>query len=99
MFTNGKLYIIISPFKIVGEGIMRKIVKLGSVGAGVLLVLAMLTTVVGSQTISTDEKKINVFQQIKEKIVNNWEPGPILGFIALILLTIYYLSIGAYWGF
>ena len=72
----------------------------GSLGAGVLIVLAMfLTTVVSAQPIKSKIIKTPIFQNLTEIIENNWEPGPILGFIALILLTIYFLSIGAYWGF
>ena len=57
----------------------RSITVGGSVGAGVLLVLAMLTTVVCAQTIKSNEIRTNIFQQIKEKIKNNdWKPGDIL---------------------
>lgn len=58
---------------------MKKIIVLGSMGAGVLLILSMMTTVVGAQTVKSNEVQTNILQQIKEKIKNNdWKPGDIL---------------------
>ncbi|MCX6666527.1 MAG: hypothetical protein NT038_10815 [Euryarchaeota archaeon] len=51
----------------------------GSIGAGVLLILALFPAVVSAQTINLNERQTNIFQQIKEKIKNtDWKPGDIL---------------------
>jgi len=57
----------------------RKLIFVGSVGAGILLVLAMFPTIVSAQAIKPNEIQTNILQQIKEKIKNNdWKPGDIL---------------------
>jgi len=68
----------------------------GSFGAGVILVLAMLAPVIGAQTVKINEKRINVFQQIKQKIENIlWQPGDLLAVILLaILVFLNYLRSG-----
>lgn len=75
----------------------RMLVVGGSVGVGVLLVLAMLTSVVSAQAVKSDEKRTNVFQQIKEKMENNWVPGDIISSIfLLIIMTIMFLMNGGF---
>jgi len=69
----------------------------GSIGAGVILVLAILSTVVSAQIVKTDEKKVNIFQQIREKIENLfWQPGQL--FAILVYLFILILLFSIYWG-
>ena len=74
-----------------GVEIMRKIVKMGSIGAAVIIVLAVLPTIVSAHEISirTDtnslaftlkstksiNEKTNIFQQIMKNMKMNWEPG------------------------
>ena len=54
----------------------RKWIIGGSIGAGVLLILALFPAVVSAQTVKTSEIKTNILQQIKEKIKeNDWKPG------------------------
>ena len=43
----------------------------GSMGAGVILVLAMLSTVVSAQTVKSTEVRTNIAQYFKDKISNN----------------------------
>jgi len=50
---------------------MKTVLFLGSIGVGVLLILALFPGVVNAQTINLNERQINIFQQIKEKIKNN----------------------------
>jgi len=53
-----------------------KLMLVGSVGAGVLLILALFPAVVSAQSIKSNEMKTNILQQIKEKIKNtDWKPG------------------------
>ena len=56
-----------------------KLMLVGSIGAGIFLILSMVTTVVSAQTMNLNERQNNIFQQIKEKMKNNdWKPGDIL---------------------
>ena len=53
-----------------------KLMLVGSVGAGILLVLAMFSTVVSAQTMNVNERQTNLFQYLKEKIEKDkWFPG------------------------
>ena len=78
---------------------MRKIIVMGSVGAGMLLVLAMFSAIVSAQTLKSNEIQTNVFQQIREKITNGgWQPGEIIGFLAylfILLLILIFSNPGA----
>ncbi|MCX6666525.1 MAG: hypothetical protein NT038_10805 [Euryarchaeota archaeon] len=59
---------------------MKKgLIVAGSIGAGVLLILALFPTVVCAQTVKSNEAQTNIIQQLKEKIKNtDWKPGDIL---------------------
>ena len=51
----------------------------GSMGAGILLVLAMFPTVVSAQTMNLNERQTDIFQHLKEKMKDtDWKPGDIL---------------------
>ena len=75
---------------------MKKIVVMGSIGAGVLLILAMLTTVVSAQTIkSIVDEKTNFIQNILNKkdkvtlaLLKDWYPGYFIGEILLTIVLI-----------
>ena len=66
----------------------------GSVGAGVILVLAMLSTVVSAQTAKTDEKRNILIQSICNKIKNNnWASSGIIdNFLILIFMIFLFLE-------
>ena len=77
----------------------------GSIGAGVLLILALFPAVVSAQAINVNEKQTNIFQQMKEKIKNTdwktevklfWFPGYLIlsTILGLIILFLGLLSIG-----
>lgn len=76
---------------------MKKIIMVGSVGAGVILVLAMLTTVVNAQTEKSDGTQTNIFQyiqQLKNKIENKLiQPGGIIFELFIIVMAILYIII------
>ena len=54
----------------------------GSIGAGVILVLAMLSSVVSAQTIKSDEIRTNIIQHFRDVVSkNNSAQDCILAFI------------------
>ncbi|MFH1101187.1 MAG: hypothetical protein V1726_04025 [Methanobacteriota archaeon] len=72
----------------------RKMVWVGSVGAGVILVLAMLSSVVGAETIKSDEKRTNLIQFVIDKIAkNNLPSGGIIDTIQLLIFAIILITI------
>jgi len=57
----------------------RRLIFVGSIGAGVLLILALFPAVVSAQKIKSNERQMNILQQIKEKMKDNdWKHGDIL---------------------
>lgn len=75
----------------------RKWVIGGSVGAGVLLVLVMLTTVVSAQTVKSNEIRTNLIKIIRDKKINaNLAVGGIIDsfrfmiFVFLLIITAFF---------
>ncbi|MCX6665411.1 MAG: hypothetical protein NT038_05055 [Euryarchaeota archaeon] len=66
----------------------------GSVGAVVLLVLAMFPSAVGTQIVKSNEKRINLIQSIRDRISKHeWAPGDIImAIILFIVITIGFLK-------
>ena len=58
----------------------------GSIGAAVLIVLAMVPSIVSAQKIKTDEKRINYIKNFKDKLENI---GPLRYFILVIYAMIF----------
>ena len=69
---------------------MKKIIKIGSVGAGVILVLAMFATVVSAQTINSNGIQTNILQNIRDKIrINNLGQDCIFNAILMFILAFF----------
>ena len=80
---------------------MNKKILIGTTLA-VIIVLAGFSSIASAQTIKSNEMRINIFQQTREKVTNGgWQPGTIIigffGLIAALLILLYSLSIGSYW--
>jgi hypothetical protein len=97
---------------------------MGSIGAVVLIVLAVFPSVIGYQTVQTTrisevekslitkidnlktaksihpiEGKTSLFQQVKENIENNWEPGYYLLMIFVLIWIFISILLGETPGF
>jgi len=68
----------------------KTIIMMGSVGAGVLLILAMFSMVVSAQTVKSNEIRTNILQKIKDKIEDKlWIPGEFLGILFDIFISLF----------
>ena len=71
------------------KNMKRLLVVGGSIGASVILVLAMFPTVVSAQTVKSNEMKTNIVQQIKERIKDLvWEPGDIILTLIILMMVL-----------
>jgi len=71
---------------------MTKKILFGTTLAAII-VLAGFSSITNAQPI----KPNTFFQQIKDRITKNeWEPGPLLGFLAFLLLLLYSFLIGTF---
>jgi|GEM_PF-2878292 len=62
----------------------KRMILIGSIRAGIVLILSMMTTVVSAQTIKSNEIKTNIVQQLKETMKDNdRKPGDILNITLL----------------
>lgn len=59
---------------------MKKIIMVGSIGAAVIIILAMFPAIVSAQTITHRESNIKVIQNIREKFVDKLQMSD--GFIS-----------------
>ncbi len=69
---------------------MNKKILIGSIAAVFLIVFASFPSVVGFQTVKSNDKIITAIQNLKEKTDGGWYPG---FFIELIIGTIFILLI------
>ena len=83
---------------------MRKIVMVGSIGAAIIIVLAMMPTIVSAQiskdinseistlkSAKTISERINVLQQLMKEKGLSWYPGMyIIGIIITIIMAIFF---------
>jgi len=78
---------------------MKKIIMMGSIGAVILIISAMLPSIVDAQTIQPKESRISIIQNIKDRIIDNTQMSG--GFFSdfIVLLLIIFLSIfGGPWA-
>jgi hypothetical protein len=76
---------------------MKRLIVMGSMAAGILLVSTMFFSVACAQAVNSDEINTSILQYIKDIVMDStWQPGQLLA--VFVYLLIFILLFPIYWG-